>query len=658
MSSVHPLRCITAAALALTITGCSAADPRPPEVAAPRSAPPVPPPSAAKAAPPPAAQAFASDDVELAFRDPERRKKLESAFAAIDAIAQDEITTQGLPSVAVGVVIDGDLAYAKGFGAEDRTTNAKPDADTVYRIGSITKSFTALAVLSLRDEGALSIDDPLSRWIPEASGLVYPTRDSPPITLRQMLTHTSGLPRLGAFSYIGTDRGPTEAEVVKSLAGFALESAPGTRHAYSNLGFSLLGIAASHAARAPFREVVKKRLLAPLGMSSSVWDRSSVPAGRLATAHVKSPSGEVKPVEHWQLGDSEGSGGIYSSVRDMARYVALQLAAYPPRSAPESGPVKRSTVREAHFNAVKSGLRVRLNEAPRKGESLVDVSAYNYGYGWVVEQTCELDEIVWHNGGTEGYRANIAFLPGFGVGVIALINSAGASSEAVMDRALLALHKSGGLSRRTQKLPAKFDPVMKKLLDVYNTWDEAGYKAMLTPGRSVTMQEEKVELEGYKKFHGACKGFTPRQVNGPNSAVFTMDCERGSLSMDILLAPDGLITGFSGTSRGLPVPPELRTIGDRVVGLIKKWDEGVYKKHLAKAKKSRDDAIKTFDHLRASHGSCSVKSMTNEVFDKKLVLACERGSDLTLTLSVDPKSPDIVTAYSIRSAAQGTCPVR
>src|SRR5258706_10887055 len=103
---------------------------------------------------------------------------------------------------------DGELAFVMGFGGVVPATKAVPDADTVYRIGSITKSFTGLALLSLRDDGVLGLDDPLARWIPEAGKIVYPTRDARPIVLRQLAQHTSGLPRGGGF---GMDQNPHEA---------------------------------------------------------------------------------------------------------------------------------------------------------------------------------------------------------------------------------------------------------------------------------------------------------------------------------------------------------------------------------------------------------------------------------------------------------------
>jgi CubicO group peptidase (beta-lactamase class C family) len=652
---LSPTRRHALAASLLVLAGCNGAE---------GTAPPAVPPAPAATAPAPAApvgtaaaQVFAPEDPALAFRDPDRRRKLASAFAAIDAIGEDELTTQGLPSLAVGVVVDGELAYEKGFGAPGGDPKARPDADTVYRIGSITKSFTASALIALRDDGAVALDDPLTKWIPEAAGLVYPTHDTPPITLRQLLTHTSGLPRVGKLPGARTDRGPTEEEMLASLAGLPLENPPGTKHVYSNLGFALLGIVVSRAGHAPYREVVTKRILAPLGMTSTVWDQASVPAGRLATAYAKGPLGVPVPTPHWLLGAEDGAGSLYSSVRDMAKYLAFQLSAYPPRSAPETGPVRRSSVREAHFNALWDELHVRPARAPRKGESAVDADAFRYGYGWVVEQTCDLEKLVWHNGGIDGYRTDVAFLPEQGVGVIALTNSSAGAPEPVVKRVLAELRRSGGLSKRTPSVSPAFAPVMAKFLDVYNAWDAAKYRAMLTAGRRPIESEEQAELAGYKKLHGACKGFAPLEAEG-NTAIFRMDCEHGTLRMEVSLGSDGLIAGFAGRSSDLPVPPEMRKAADRVVGLVKKWDDAVFKKHLSKTKRPREEAVKLFDELRAAHGTCGVKSLTNVVFDQRIVVACERGGDLTLTVQMDPKDADAVTSYAFEAASQGTCPVR
>jgi CubicO group peptidase (beta-lactamase class C family) len=661
----NPRRILALSALASGLLACGGADP-PPAARPPALPPPPPPRPAASAGPARLAQAFAENEIEYVFTDPDRRRKIESTFPAIDALVEAEVSAQRLPGLVIGVVVDGELAHGRGFGVTDLETQAKPDADTVYRIGSLTKSFTALAVLALRDDGALALDDPLARFLPEAAGLVYPTRDAPPITLRQILTHTSGLPRVGNFDAHRPDReGVSEEELARSLSGFALESPPGSAFSYSNLGYGLLGLAAGRAARAPLRALVTKRILEPLGMTSTGWDRAGVPAARIATPYRRGASGALEPAITPTLGAIDPAGGLYSSLRDMARYVAFQLSAYPPRDAPDTGPVRRSSVREAHQNALRSGgLRVRLREAPAPGEGLVTASASSYGYGWLVAETCDFDHIVEHNGAIDGYSAFVTFLPESGVGLVALANyfRGDFSLDPLLDRVLLALKKGGGLSKRAlraKQLAPAFAAVMPRLLAVLNGWSEEGYRAMLSKARG-NVPGEQEEIAGYRSAHGACSGYEPIEVLSPTHARFALRCERGALEMHVQLNPnDGLITGFWGISRDVPPPPPLARAAARVAGLIGKWDDGVYRRHLApKAARPRAEAAAFFERLRAAHGACAVKSFTRWVNRPDFALACERGGGLTLTLTLDDKREDAVASYAITDDGAGTCPAR
>lgn len=437
----------------------------------------------------------------------------------------------------------------------------------------------------------------------------------------------------------------------------ALENTPGTKYVYSNLGYGLLGIVVARAGRAPFRDVVSQRVLAPLGMTATVWDRASVPAGRLAASHSRGADGLPAVTGHSPVGAGEGSGGLYSTVRDLARYVAFQLAAYPPRSSPEDGPVRRSSVREGHFHALRARFP-GLEAHPGLPYRLVEVGSQRYGYGWSAERMCEQDELIRHSGGIDGYRSLVAFLPERGVGVIVLLNLADVTPEPVVGRVLAELQRTGGLSKRALALTPAFEPAMQKFLAVYNAWDEAAHGAMRVPGHPDLPIEEKKELEGYKKLHGACRSYTPLVVRAPGAAVFKIDCERGVFEMDVTLGDDGRIAGLAGTSRDLPIPPELRTVGQRVAGMIKRWDESTYRKHLARTKRPRQETVTHFEDLREAHGACRVKSLMNVVFDRKLVLACDRGGDLVLSLSLDSKHPDAVTSYEIERANEGACVAR
>src|SRR5262249_53976576 len=152
------------------------------------------------------------------------------------------------------------------------------------------------------------------------------------------------------------------------------------------------------------------------------------------------------------------------------------------------------------------------------------------GSGWVSSHTCDFDDLVWHNDSIKDYSADTRFLRQRGVDVITLANLTPANPSAVSQRVLQALKQTGGLSKRSRPVSPAFEPALKKLLDVYNAWDEATYKAMLRAGRS-PVSNEKEELEGYKLFHGACKEYSPIEARSPLDARFNLDCERGPFEM-------------------------------------------------------------------------------------------------------------------------------
>jgi CubicO group peptidase (beta-lactamase class C family) len=127
------------------------------------------------------------------------REKLRSAFPEIDARFTAFAERSHVPGIAWGVVVDGDLVHHGAAGYRELTTKAPVTADTVFRIASMTRSFTALCILKLRDEGKLALDDPAEKYVPELAGLKYPTSDSPKITIRHLLSHAEGWPEDNAW---------------------------------------------------------------------------------------------------------------------------------------------------------------------------------------------------------------------------------------------------------------------------------------------------------------------------------------------------------------------------------------------------------------------------------------------------------------------------
>ena len=166
-------------------------------------------------------------------------------------------------------------------GASAAPGGAVPDLDTVFRIASMTKSFTALAILKLRDEGKLSLDDPVRKWIPELAGMPKATKDSPEITIRHLLTHSEGFPEDNPWGDRQLARSDAFlAAMVK--AGIPFSNAPGVAFEYSNTGFALLGRVVAKVSGMRYRDYVDANILKPLGMTSTYWEASAVPKERLA----------------------------------------------------------------------------------------------------------------------------------------------------------------------------------------------------------------------------------------------------------------------------------------------------------------------------------------------------------------------------------------
>jgi len=176
-----------------------------------------------------AAALFASDAYPPPrFTDPARVQKLESGFPEIDRIFRRYAATSKVPGLVWGVVIDGRLAHVESAGVRDLSSNAPVTAGTVFRIASMTKSFTSLAILKLRDEGKLSLEDPLSKWIPEFARMELPTLDTPPLRIRQILSHSAGFPEDNPWG----DRqlSASDADLDQWLRrGIPFSTPPGTR---------------------------------------------------------------------------------------------------------------------------------------------------------------------------------------------------------------------------------------------------------------------------------------------------------------------------------------------------------------------------------------------------------------------------------------------
>ena len=279
-----------------------------------------------------------------AFADPERRETLASGFPEVDRIFAEFCERNRVPGVAYGVVVDGELAHHGGVGVRDVASGATADADSVFRIASMTKSLTAMCVLLLRDEGRLSLDDPVHAHVPELARLPYPTLDSAPVTVRQLLSMASGLVTDDPWADRHLDAGDDEFSRWME-GGVAFTLPPGVAFEYSNFGYGILGRVVASAAGEPARAFAQERVLGPLGMASTTWDADHIADDRVARGYRLEDDAWVEeaPLADGALGTM---GGLATSVRDYATYVALHLSAWPPRDDPDEGPLRRSSLRE------------------------------------------------------------------------------------------------------------------------------------------------------------------------------------------------------------------------------------------------------------------------------------------------------------------------
>jgi CubicO group peptidase (beta-lactamase class C family) len=337
-------------------------------------------------------------------------------FEGVDALAADYAQRGTQPGIAYGLVAGGQLVHAGGLG-ERRIGGPTPDAGTVFRIASMTKSFTAAIVLALRDEGALALDDPAERYVPELRDWPPVTPDAQPVRIRHLLTMTAGFPTDDPWG--DREQGTPLPEFAGFLAGgVSFNWAPGTRFEYSNLGYAILGRVVSAVAGAPYKDVIRARLLDPLGMSSTGYEVDGFAADVLAAGHRREGRGWAE-LPWAPYGAFAPMGGVFSTVQDLARWVSGFAGAWPPGPADAGGPhpLARASRREMQLPQVATG-QLR-GPVPLPGSAATG----SYGFGLFVDEDPVWGRIVHHSGGYPGFGSNMRWHPATGIGVIALGNA-------------------------------------------------------------------------------------------------------------------------------------------------------------------------------------------------------------------------------------------
>lgn len=323
----------------------------------------------------------------------------EAALARFDAAVSQQVADDAGGFVSVAVFAGDKIVWSKGYGWADIEREVAASDRTIGRIGSISKSFTAVVVMQLAERGVIGLDEPVEKYFPEIRRLAKPPADMRPITFRMLASHTAGLEREpalpdAAFGSIYQ----WENKVLESIARTSFKTPPATEYSYSNIGFGILGVAASRAAGVPFMQLVADQIFKPLGLTSSTFIVNTPDlAGRLAVGYSRdrrtgTVSAEQATREHFGRGYKVPNGGIYCTVGDMARFAAAMMGEAP-----------------VQILSTKSREEMLRPQPP----------AATYGLGFMVRDQNGVTT-VGHGGSVAGYNADLSFDPRSKIGVAML----------------------------------------------------------------------------------------------------------------------------------------------------------------------------------------------------------------------------------------------
>ncbi len=331
----------------------------------------------------------------------------------LEAWLQSKMAYQDLPGTAVGIVHDQELVYARGFGWADVDSGQAVEPDSIFRIASHSKLFTAISIMQLRDREKLQLDDPVSRYLPWFN-VQNSYTNAPEITIRHLLTHTSGLPREAGSSYWLNFDFPDIGQVKERLGRQETIFPSATRWKYSNLALTIAGEVVETVSGLPFADYVKKNILDPLEMTSTSVVFPVSHAKKLVTGYGRRlPDGARERLPFVDAAGMAAATGVSSSVADMAKFVSWQFRLL---ESNETEVLKANTLREMQ----------RVNWIQPDWKS-------GWGIGFGITHTEDRD-LIGHGGGYPGYLTNTRISPQEKVGVVVFTNSLDGEPEMISNR--------------------------------------------------------------------------------------------------------------------------------------------------------------------------------------------------------------------------------
>ena len=556
---------------------------------------------------------------------------------ALQALVADLARRRRIPGIAYGVIRAGRLLAAGGAG-DPGDGAGPPDERTLFRIASMTKSFTAAAVLRLRDAGRLRLDDEAAAHVPAAGRLRLPTADSPAITVRHLLTMSSGLATDDPWADRHLDAEPSEL-LGWLEAGAAFAAAPGTLFEYSNLGYGVLGQIVEASSGLRLQDYVSRHFLEPLGMTDTVWDAAGARAGtRIARPHRlvdDTPIPEAPPIGDGALGPM---GGLWSTVADLAAWVAFLADAFPPRDGADEGPLRRASRRE--LQQVARAIPASITREEVGGR--LRLVAGGYGMGLEVREHLQLGTMVTHSGGLPGFGSNMRWLPDRGVGVVALANRTYARMALLTRDCLELLHDRGALPPAARPGTPALERAAAELAALLSAWDHSRAARLLADNVALddSLGRRAAAAGALRDRHGALSVATIVATRATRGHI-ELAGERGRARAELQLAPlAGTPVQWYEVTSVLAPSPALLDAATRLVQLAAAPDAA----SLAALLDPAADAPETARQLAAAHallghlavGAAVDCAGVDAAGTERATLRChgERGDvDVTLTFA-------------------------
>jgi CubicO group peptidase (beta-lactamase class C family) len=568
-----------------------------------------------------------------------------TAYAQIGVGFRQFLERNHIPGLAYGLVIDGELVAADGMGIQNITDKTPVTPDSVFRIASMSKSFTAMAVVRLRDDGKLQLDTPVEQIVPELAGLTYPTRDSAPITVRNLLTMSGGFPQDDPWA----DRQLAVQEATLSAwmrGGISFSNPPGVIFEYSNYGYAILGRVVTNVVGKPYQRYIQEEILEPLGMTSTTFDVHRVAPERLAMGYRWEDNRwqAEPPLEDGTFG---AMGGLFTTINDFARYMAFLLSAFPPRDDDETGPVRRSSVRE-----MQQAWRQRFVTSWRPTpDAPAMVLADGYGYGLVSGIDSVLGYSVAHGGGLPGYGSFYRLLPHYGVGLAAFTNLTYAGpSQAVYD-GLRNLHAAGVIQPRTLKATDTLLSLQDALTRLYNQWDDNLVRSIATETffQDMPLEKRRQQFETLRASFGRCTSVTPLEPENALRGRWRMKCRAGHIELFATMSPTvPPKLQYLEVTPAQSLTPVFRKIAAQMVRLINQWDDETASALLDR--KMKRGAIRAqLDALRVLYGRLRLGDVLegDGATDARVRLLGKQGL-VDMRLKINPKTGKVLGAAFTR----------